>query len=989
MSANDKWQQLQYKDEIVSVKVYSSAGDDKELRYILVEDIQDHFQDATTFRCGGKLVNFMRDADGKRLSPKRFAYLPGEIIQVIAPGSITSPQQLTKQNSTVLLSTSASPVEKDRFQKATALFEDFVKAMEDGQKKQADLIRGDFQQGFSELQAALDRNLDLQRQLNDMQQYMVQLQEQALDQLAIIQGRVQVLLTATYELHEYPIPRLFIILPRDSSAWDSVSILSNQFRLYFLCECGEHTKALSGNNTNIGHHIHLAKHEGYDLQRPTEFFQKYGRYMLILLEMIKYGVTIAGYAVPALSAINASGTIDMLKSSLETISPSALNQSIEYLQKLSSDEVEGQDPAKNTQTDSLTGQEALEGADLRHLEAFLKTKDEHRALGNLYRTITHEGHVKWVCINHYRLAYKEKDQQTFTTAVKLNGGRYDPHFGKVWIKLGSTIRAAEFYDALAKARRVDELDVTLDWECTASDLEALRDTLQIAAISILRLDIRRFRTSFGSTLLPTSTRYEVFARIVGLPSMKIVHIALSSDLVKLLDIPTTGLSSLSKLSYEAALPSLGEKKFARFAETLKTNSTLTTLSFYYNSIGSDGVKALAEALKTNSALTTLNLEDNSIGSDGAVALAEALKTNSALATLDLYHSSIGDDGAKTLAEALETNSALTTLYLEWNSIGDNGAKALAETLKTNSALTTLNLKRNSIGNDGAVALAEALKTNSALTTLYLNNNSIGDDGAVALAEALKTNSTLTTLYLEWNSIGDNGAKALTEALKTNSALTTLDLAWNSTGSDGVKALAEALKTNATLTSLNLKGNSIGSDGAKALAEALKTNSALTTLDLYHNSIGSDGAVALAEALKTNSALTTLDLEDNSIGSDGAKALAEALKTNLTLTTLNLESNSIGSDGAKALAEALKTNSALITLDLEWNSIGDNGAQALSEALKTNSALTTLNLEGNLIGYNGAQALSEALEANSTLTIRVSYLQSEPKTKTERAKSLKG
>lgn len=66
MSANDKWQQLQYKDEIVSVKVYSSAGDDKELRYILVEDIQDHFQDATTFRCGGKLVNFMRDADGKR-----------------------------------------------------------------------------------------------------------------------------------------------------------------------------------------------------------------------------------------------------------------------------------------------------------------------------------------------------------------------------------------------------------------------------------------------------------------------------------------------------------------------------------------------------------------------------------------------------------------------------------------------------------------------------------------------------------------------------------------------------------------------------------------------------------------------------------------------------------------------------------------------------------------------------------------------------------
>ncbi|KAF9149029.1 hypothetical protein BG015_009202 [Linnemannia schmuckeri] len=456
-------------------------------------------------------------------------------------------RQLTRQNTAVLQRTLASPVEKDKFQQSAALFEGYFKALENGQKKQADLIRGDFQQCFSALQASLDKNHDLQRQLNIMQQRMLQMQEQALDRLAVIQGRIQALLTQTYELHEYPIPRLFIILPKDTSTWDPVRLLNNQFQLYFLCECGEHTKVLNGDDINISHHIHIAKHEGYDLQRPTEFFQKYGGYMLTLLEMIKHGSTIAGYFVPALSAVNVSGAIDTFTNSQDTISPTAVNQSIEYLQSLSSKDSEDHGPAKDT-TDSFTAQEALEGADLRHLEVFLTSKDQHRALGNLYRTITQDGHVKWVCINHYRLGYKERDQDAFATAVALNSGHYDPHLSKATVKLGSKIQAAGFFDALAKARRVDGLDVTFDWEGTTSDLEALGDTLKSTAI-------------------------------------------------------------------------------------LKTNSTLTTLNLWGNSIREDGAVALSEALKANSILTILELWENSIGDNGAAALFSVSKCGSELSRL--------------------------------------------------------------------------------------------------------------------------------------------------------------------------------------------------------------------------------------------------------------------------------------------------------------------------------------------------------------------
>ncbi|OAQ23034.1 hypothetical protein K457DRAFT_1911315 [Linnemannia elongata AG-77] len=758
MSNNDMSQQLRHGNDTYYFQVYPGTEETQGVPFVLLKDIQALFPNASNVMCGRHVISFMHDAHYASLMPLRFAYRPNMIIEIagtepsmssseVLPESSHMPsssprtgqhfsamshRQLTRQNTAVLQSTSATFAEKSKFQQSAALFEDFIKAIQNGQKEHADVIRGDFQKGYSSLQAALDRNHNLQQQLNNMQQLMLQMQQQALDRLAVIQGRIQALLTQTYELHEYPIPRLFIILPKDTSTFDSASLFNKQFQLYFLCECGEHTRVLNGNNTSIPHHIHIAKHEGYDLRRPTEVFQRYGRYMLTLLEMIKHGSTIAGYFVPALSAVNVSGAIDMVKSSQDTISPTAVNQSIEYLQSLTSKDSEEQDPAKDTTTDSFTGREALEGADLRHLEAFLKSKDQHRALGNLYRTITQDGHVKWVCINHYRLGYKERDQEAFATAVELNGGHYDPHLGRVTVSLGSKIQAAGFFDALAKAKRVDELIVIFNWEGIMSDLETFGDILKSANISILRLDLRRFRASFSSKLLPTSTRQQVLARLINLPSMKIIHIVLPISLFKLASLKPTGLSPPPRLSFGMALGPGDRMEIGKIVEKLKTNSTLTTLDLFNNSIGDSGAVVLSKALKTNSTLTTLDLSGNSIGDKGAVALSEALKTNSTMTTLDLSGNSIGDKGAVALFEALKTNSTLITLDLWSNSIGDNGAVALFEALKTNSTMTTLDLSGNSIRENGVLALSEALKTNSALTTLDLSGNSIGDNGAVAL-----------------------------------------------------------------------------------------------------------------------------------------------------------------------------------------------------------------------------------------------------------------
>ncbi|KAF9930089.1 hypothetical protein BGZ67_005993 [Mortierella alpina] len=824
-------------------------------------------------------------------------------------------------------------------------------------------------------QLALDHHAEIKQLAFDHHKEIKQLQIQALGQLAVLKARVDALLTQTYELHEYPIPRLFVVLPQDCTRWRAMDPFSNKFRLYFMCECGEHSKAIDSNTE-----IHFAKHEGYQIARPNEFFQAYGSHVFAILKMLKLGISVAGVAVPAISHLVRPDAIDQATSYLQILKDiePMMDPVVDWLDKVATDEGETVDEFSK----QMKNKEALAGADLRKLSTFLKTKDGDSVLGNLYRTVTDAGHVKWVCIDHYRENYQESTAKDFQRMLDSLGGSFDKTIGRVEVVLRSKVLADQFSLVLGRARSVYELDVNFDWACTTSDLEVLEGALKNSRVAILRLGIRQFQLSNRSF---ASTQYGAIFRIKGFPNMRMLHVILSKDVAKLLSIQSS--TPYCKLSIEV-VPGLDHaKETADIAEALKTNSTLTTLDLKSSAIwddravalieelkaypiGDNGARALAEALKINSTLTTLILKNNGITDDGAEALAEVLHSNSTLVTLDLARNAIRLKGLLAFLELRKTNSLLTALDLGTNSFGDNAAQALAKAFKTNSALTDLDLtsssKRQSLKFDGAKVLAEALKTSLTLTALNLTGNSIGFEGANVLAEALKTNSTLTTLDLRSNSIGCDGAKALAEALTATATLPTLGLRSNSIGYDGAKALAEALKTNATLTTLDLAVNSIGLDGAKALAEALKFNSTLTTLDLNDNSFGSEGAEALAEALKSNSGLTTLDLRDNVIESAGAKALAEILMTNTTLTTLNLRSNYIEDSGVMMLAESLKSNSTLTSLDLHNNSITDDAAKTLAEALQNNSALTVLNLSYNSIGHDGAKALAKALKTNSTL-----------------------
>ncbi|KAK3825559.1 MAG: hypothetical protein J3Q66DRAFT_420570 [Benniella sp.] len=320
-------------------------------------------------------------------------------------------------------------------------------------------------------------------------QVVVDMQHQIIDRLTLIQTRLQALLTQTFELHEYPIPRLFIVVPKELRVRDKLAKpFAEQFRLYFLCECGSH---IHNTNSMIPNQIHLAKHEGYDVDRPTEFFQKYGTYIMAMMYMIKYGIAVSGVVVPQLVNLNFVGDLGSLPGHLKYLKKNIVplvEGTISFIQGVNG---HGQGKARNgsasipaeytsehghsrsepafpAEFDASTG--VLEGADLRQLESFLKVKDKGRVLGNLYRMVTDEGHVKWVCFDHYRANYRESAIKALDEVVQSYKGTYCQETGTIEIELGSHFQAKHFYDAMVKGRGIQELNITFGWDASMDDL---------------------------------------------------------------------------------------------------------------------------------------------------------------------------------------------------------------------------------------------------------------------------------------------------------------------------------------------------------------------------------------------------------------------------------------------------------------------------------------------------------------------------------------
>ncbi|KAK5828972.1 hypothetical protein F5H01DRAFT_12239 [Linnemannia elongata] len=339
-------------------------------------------------------------------------------------------------------------------------------------------------------------------------------QQQTIDRLIVRQQRVDAILVQNYKLHENSIPWLFVILPDSYESWETRNVRKERFRLFFLCECGEECgqgtnqdtitseSAITTTNPPIApirvkNRIHLAKHEGYELSRPAKFFDRYGPYVLGMLRILKHCLAVAAVLAPAV-ALTDNGVQDVMDG-VKSISEStmqAVDMSINFLEQQLGDG-RAPDNLAGTGSDELDARDvlenlaALEGADLRRLHTFLRNSDKDKILGNLYRITTEQGHVKWVCFEHYKDSYHETALVSFVRSIEAAGGTYDPHFRRVTISLKSCTAAKKFFKRLTThASAVDNLDVSLAWDFGSADLVNLVDKVTESNIKSITLDLK-------------------------------------------------------------------------------------------------------------------------------------------------------------------------------------------------------------------------------------------------------------------------------------------------------------------------------------------------------------------------------------------------------------------------------------------------------------------------------------------------------------------
>ncbi|KAG0225322.1 hypothetical protein BGX31_007680 [Mortierella sp. GBA43] len=508
---------------------------------IFWDDICHVFPKASHVKMDNIVVNMMRDSSRQRIQPWCIKHYPGVILDVVLPISeengpvkATSPSPSSSltdaSNSFVnVASRDRSPSEQSagiavastpesetdeqlpilpglqaHIRSSLDLYRSIAHAIWNGKTEKSGQLNKSFLECLEGLKASTTQLTKLQKSLEDTH-------IQDLEKLALLRPQIQTILACNYELYENPAPRLFAVLPQDIRQWNFKDPLSNKLRLYFMCDCGEHTRSI---RSTTPHHIHFTKHEGYEITCPKEFFQEYGSYVLTIMKMVKFGISMAGVTVPPVSQLVSMDVISQDAES-EQLTPSnieeGMDQIIGCIEKTAMDE-------RTDSTAQWTTSEALEPAYLQGLDAFLRRTDENE-MGNLYKTVNADGSVRWVCIDHFRELHHEKEAEAFCALVKSLEGSFDETIGHVEVRLQSTEQADQLFQGLEKAVSVHKLRINLDWCPTFGDFKKLKDALAKTNVAVLAVDLNH-QEALDTNSSEGGQRYDPLMDIMGLPTLQ-------------------------------------------------------------------------------------------------------------------------------------------------------------------------------------------------------------------------------------------------------------------------------------------------------------------------------------------------------------------------------------------------------------------------------------------------------------------------------------
>ncbi|KAF9906999.1 RNA-DNA hybrid ribonuclease [Linnemannia zychae] len=960
-----RFQAVEMRGEVKDVPVQE---DDHGFPYVLVEDILEAFSVyGEDFHLDGKPVPYLQDHHRKRYSPRRIAYYPGQLL-TMSPAQTNNPVPSPANTP----SRSVSPVTEE------VLISMFDRVHQD-QDMNTVILKAEVhsvQVKLSQMEDALlasnaknaellQQTLDLQNKLNVLVTRLSEVQTLTLDHLMALQQQVQAVFTQSYELHEYTSPRLFIVLPEvDYQGFNPLSALESRtchkFRLYFLCECGLHTHPTGPNQAN---YVHIARHEGYEITRPTEFFRKYGPRTLQMLRILKGGLTIAGMVIPALHTIAAVDLPGGVVKDLDLRVTDSIRYLDQYYNRLDKN-VSGMDnggvltnkinmeqiaamDGSNTAIDALFQESfiQMEGADLRRLGSFLKRKDQDGTYGNLFRTVDAQGHVRWICLDHYHATYRQRQDREFENEIKLNRGVYDKHLGTVKITLTSGEAFDRFMGAMTRASAFNELDIHLR-NYSYQELKMLAESLKKTNVSKLTLTCHDYReiASMGKK------KFLGILRMMNTGKVRYFHFRDIKDL-----IPNRGLTIPKELPFVRSLELMEislKDGHELLGDLLGVCTNLSILRLTDISLKSNRLVSVLKGLLSCRRLTILSLRNCDILEAHSTVLASHLRKYLSLKELDLGHNYLDDAGCCAVIEAV--GDRLEKLALPSSGFGNDSAMAL-DRVVSGKHLRSLDISESKNELDlEAMERIIHLVSRLSCTELILPRTAWPSDEPCSRMVCAIDTSKLEHLELQNGGCGDLTAGALANLFSQPegrcSVLSSFEVDLRRATFEGAQVVARSLR-DCSHAKVSFNGSLLFNTSIsnpiylqKVLTDLC---SHLSILHLKDTCMDDYVAAVLCKALEDIgplSRLQSLDLSDNKMTAQGGSALLDCLAYHSTLRSLRLESPSFIQPGSMgpAIQRFLEVNRLLARL-----SVSHVNLRELTLGL-TRNANKLLSIEAHLV-----------------------------------------
>ncbi|KAG0083085.1 hypothetical protein BGZ93_002040, partial [Podila epicladia] len=300
---------------------------------------------------------------------------------------------------------------------------------------------------------------------------------------ALILAKAEEILSTATDFEQGNGPRFFIILPSHDHKWDATNIMSNNFRLFFLCECGTHTPNNGQGQDNLESPcLHLADQDGYRVHDSVTFIAKFGPYLMVMLEMLKFSNEISGYVLPGLSATGEIFPADAFPPT--TLTLDRINKSIAYIETVAClDTLRPWDL-----TEYLADVNALDGiVPANQFPTYLEMDKSKTRFSRMYRIKTMPDRADWVCQKHQPTSFKKQgdyNEFEFESILSSVGACLDYQRGKITVTTTSSLHGEQICGVLAGvpgAKHYD-LELAMDSIYTSTDMERLQTLVRCSII---------------------------------------------------------------------------------------------------------------------------------------------------------------------------------------------------------------------------------------------------------------------------------------------------------------------------------------------------------------------------------------------------------------------------------------------------------------------------------------------------------------------------